>query len=131
MSTRDRGIDPQIYDEVFEVLQLLEMSGKKEFRPSDITNIIKDRNPVLHKRYIDKEVRRTLQAIAMDVKDPKAMGPDLWPRDKNVFIPVSVDPYDLGHVSRQIPDTPLRLRYSGFEKTPRIDNNLTLGLGQN
>jgi hypothetical protein len=131
MPNKDQGIDPQIYDEVFEVLQLLRLSGEKECRPSDITNIIKNRNPVLHKSYIDHEVRRTLQAIAMDIKDTKSFGPDLWPRDKNVFIPVCVDPYDQGHIERQVPETPLRLRYFGTEKNPKVETNLTLGLGQN
>jgi len=132
MTNRDRGIDPQIYNEVFEVLQLLELSGKKEFRPSDVTNIIKNRNPVLNKRYIDKEVRRTLQAIAMDIKDTKSFGQSLWPRDEHTFIPVSIDPNDQGNVWRKAPETPSQFRYFGAKEFPEfIDSNLDLGLGQN
>jgi len=132
MSNKDKGIDPQIYNEVFEVIQLLELSGQKRFKPEDITNIIKNRNPVLNKRYIDKEVRRTLQAVAMDIKDTGSFGPPLWPRDKDVFIPVHVDPYDQGNVWRQTPETPSQFRYFGAKEFPKsIDSNLDLGLGQN
>ena len=122
---RDRGVDPELLDEVSNVLEYLSSQGYRTFTVKKVMQELRkmESNGMLDGHRSEPEVRRALQALVMDEKNipNTTFGSEIKPWEAQIY---------------KSPKDQKLLPYIWGEENlafmPRpLDSNLTLGLGQN
>ena len=122
---RDRGIDPELLEEVTSVLEYLSSRGYRTFTVERVMWELREMesNGMLDGHRSESEVRRALQALVMDEKNmPNTTFGSEMPY-QHVF---GSYPIDRIVSPSALPSEERKLQIPNY-----LDSNLTLGLGQN